>query len=390
MEDRNNSGIARRLAEEQDLAQAAQDWRNVVANRVDSYKTRRSRKRLAGEFSMKLDFNPHPQPRPEASSPASAEAVAGVQARPPASAEIELAQSPHVVESPAPAMEQPRVGFAPSAASSEPDYPIPQLEPPGGAAAMALRSFMAQAASVKALERAERAMSSAGPEPEPPPPSQPWYKPEGWTILAPPRVSEAAKVIEFPRAPVLFPVDELAEEVADRPRILDVPEMEPPAPPPLAELSSMAEEEVTPAPAPSFELPLRVASLPQRLLAALCDSLLVLASCVLFGAIVHRMCPLLPHSKQTLGALAVVPVILWTAYHYLFYVYVGLTPGMKLAGLRLNNFSGERPGWNDRRARALALVLSCASLGLGFAWALVDEDQLCWHDRITRTYLTQG
>jgi hypothetical protein len=29
-------------------------------------------------------------------------------------------------------------------------------------------------------------------------------------------------------------------------------------------------------------------------------------------------------------------------------------------------------------------------MGLGFAWALVDEDCLGWHDRITRTYLRRS
>ena len=32
-------------------------------------------------------------------------------------------------------------------------------------------------------------------------------------------------------------------------------------------------------------------------------------------------------------------------------------------------------------------VLSLASLGLGYAWSLIDEDQLCWHDRVTATHI---
>ena len=34
------------------------------------------------------------------------------------------------------------------------------------------------------------------------------------------------------------------------------------------------------------------------------------------------------------------------------------------------------------------MILSAVSLGLGFAWAFFDEDTLCWHDRMTRTYST--
>jgi hypothetical protein len=35
----------------------------------------------------------------------------------------------------------------------------------------------------------------------------------------------------------------------------------------------------------------------------------------------------------------------------------------------------------------IASILSAGSLGLGFAWSYLDEDALCWHDRITHTYL---
>jgi hypothetical protein len=41
----------------------------------------------------------------------------------------------------------------------------------------------------------------------------------------------------------------------------------------------------------------------------------------------------------------------------------------------------------DRQTRAAASALSAFSIGLGYAWALVDEDRLGWHDRISRTHL---
>jgi hypothetical protein len=40
-----------------------------------------------------------------------------------------------------------------------------------------------------------------------------------------------------------------------------------------------------------------------------------------------------------------------------------------------------------RRWRVLAGCLSAVSAGMGYAWVLLDEDALCWHDRITHTYL---
>jgi hypothetical protein len=36
--------------------------------------------------------------------------------------------------------------------------------------------------------------------------------------------------------------------------------------------------------------------------------------------------------------------------------------------------------------RIAALFLSAAPVGLGFLWALIDEDSLGWHDRLSRTY----
>jgi len=87
-------------------------------------------------------------------------------------------------------------------------------------------------------------------------------------------------------------------------------------------------------------------------------------------------------------ATAAVPVLIWAVYQFLFIVYAGRTFGMEVARLRLCRFDGQRPGWRDRKERAVVTILSLVSVGFGFLWALVDEDTLCWHDRATRTYIT--
>jgi uncharacterized RDD family membrane protein YckC len=84
-----------------------------------------------------------------------------------------------------------------------------------------------------------------------------------------------------------------------------------------------------------------------------------------------------------LGVMA----ILWILFQYLFLVHGNGTPGMLLADLELATFDGKAVPVNGRRCRALATVLSAFSLGFGYAWALIDEDQLGWHDRITGTML---
>jgi uncharacterized RDD family membrane protein YckC len=99
---------------------------------------------------------------------------------------------------------------------------------------------------------------------------------------------------------------------------------------------------------------------------------------------VTRAIPPLPLAIETLGILA---AVLWVGYQYLAMVFAGITPGLKLAKLQLHRFDGTPVPRRLRQWRMLASLLSGISLGLGYAWCFLDEDQLCWHDRITRTYM---
>jgi uncharacterized RDD family membrane protein YckC len=76
-------------------------------------------------------------------------------------------------------------------------------------------------------------------------------------------------------------------------------------------------------------------------------------------------------------------------YQYVFLVHSSGTPGMFLSQLELVTFDGKRPRVLSRRCRALACALSAGSLGLGYGWAFIDEDQLGWHDRMTQTLLRE-
>ena len=87
------------------------------------------------------------------------------------------------------------------------------------------------------------------------------------------------------------------------------------------------------------------------------------------------------------AALVVVAALLWTAYEFLFVVYTGSTPGLRAARLRLAGFDGSAPTRRLRRWRVLASFLSAFSAGLGYLWCFLDQDGLCWHDRITRTHV---
>ena len=197
-----------------------------------------------------------------------------------------------------------------------------------------------------------------------------------------------AKILEFPRsaaapAPVL---DELAEPVTDRPRILEVPELLLP-PPALGGILIEPVEEPEKERRPGFELPLQAAPMSRRLLAGAIDSLFVISAFAVFAYIFFRVTSIVPALPQAAGISVSLIALFWVAYQYLLLVYTGTTPGLKLARLQLSRFDGAAVPRNIRRWRVLASMLSGLSLALGYAWCFMDEDRLCWHDRITRTYM---
>jgi uncharacterized RDD family membrane protein YckC len=208
------------------------------------------------------------------------------------------------------------------------------------------------------------------------------------------------KVIHFPRPagmepPIAPPAYDFAEPVLDRPRIMDVPEDTMPTirGPLFADIrldESKSEEMAQPKFGERIEVPLQVAAMNQRVFSGLIDSLIVGIASVVFGVIAWNVLPEIPRTKG-MGALALgIPAAFWFIYQYVFLVYAGQTTGMQMAQLRLSTFDGKQPTWEERRYRALAMLLSCISVGLGFAWSMIDEDQLCWHDKISRTYPVQG
>ena len=252
---------------------------------------------------------------------------------------------------------------------------------------------------------------------EPRPASQPAQEPSP---------EPSAKVIEFPRSAAIpvFQVSDLADPVfdRDRPRIVEAPEMLPPPPALGGMLIEPAQQEAADrrADSPSAFPSAPSASIAQRALAALVDGVVLATALAAFAAIFLRLNPTLNpvsgpvpmHPGPMLAgptlaapmlsgpslsgpslavALAVVAVLLWKAYEFLFVVYTGSTPGLRAARLRLVEFDGSPLNRRLRRWRVLASCLSAFSAGLGYLWCVLDQDGLCWHDRITRTHVqSQG
>jgi hypothetical protein len=198
-----------------------------------------------------------------------------------------------------------------------------------------------------------------------------------------------AKIIEFPGfawGPPVSPPDQLAEPVIGRPRILDVPEEAAPLPA-LGGITIEAVEVPHTEKRLGIDLPLQSAPMALRMFAAGIDGLIVLAASGLFGFIFWKIAAIRPPRAQIIGLAIGIPCLFWAVYQYLLLVYAASSPGLRVAGLELTRFDGGRTTRKVRFWRVLASYLSAVSIGMGYAWLFLDEDSLCWHDRITHTYL---
>jgi uncharacterized RDD family membrane protein YckC len=219
--------------------------------------------------------------------------------------------------------------------------------------------------------------------------------PETRLVEEAPVAPTTAKIIEFPRSefqrswtPPPAPLDELAEPVFDRDRlrILEAPEVVPP-PPALGGITIEAAQRPEVEKRPGIDIPLQSAPLTRRILAAAIDGVIIVAAGALFGFIFWKVTAIRPPRLQVFSLAAGLSCLFWAVYQYLLVVYSGTTPGLRLARLELARFDGSRASRRLRRWRILASFLSAASLGMGYVWVFLDEDSLCWHDRITHTYL---
>lgn len=195
-------------------------------------------------------------------------------------------------------------------------------------------------------------------------------------------------VIEFPRSAAIpvFHDTELADPIVSRPRIVEAPEIVPP-PPALGGILIEPAQTELPERRLTTEPSVASASIPRRLLGASLDALVLAAALSACGAIFLRLNPIsLPLSGVT-GAAGSLLVILWMIYQFMFIVLTGSTPGLRATRLQITKLDGTSVSRSTRRWRVLASFLSAFAAGLGYLWCLLDQDSLCWHDRITRTHI---
>ncbi|MBV9669571.1 MAG: RDD family protein [Acidobacteriales bacterium] len=142
-------------------------------------------------------------------------------------------------------------------------------------------------------------------------------------------------------------------------------------------------------PESEFDLPLKVAPVELRCWAGLIDAAIVLGSAITFCSVFYGMQHEIPKQKVILGFSLLVIACFWAIYQILFLTYAGTTPGLRAMRLGISGYDDQVPSVQRRLYRAVSLVLTTMSLGIGFAWAVFDEDRLGWHDRMTRTFPRQ-
>jgi uncharacterized RDD family membrane protein YckC len=132
----------------------------------------------------------------------------------------------------------------------------------------------------------------------------------------------------------------------------------------------------------------RIASIDERRLAAMIDLFCLLFA---YGGFLGLFGSLGGHftlSKLSVAVCATTFAIVYLQYFALFTIFGGTTPGMMMRGLQVVSFSGEPPTPKQMLLRSVGYLLSAGTVFLGFLWAMWDEDELTWHDRLSRTYLS--
>lgn len=126
-----------------------------------------------------------------------------------------------------------------------------------------------------------------------------------------------------------------------------------------------------------------------RLLANVVDLSLILGITTGIAALVAHSLESFPGLKTTELAAAAALALAAVLYFGLSFVLAGRTLGMKFAGIALCTFEGESPDPAQIRGRFGAMLISLLPFGLGAAWAIFDDDHLCWHNRTAKMYLRE-
>lgn len=125
----------------------------------------------------------------------------------------------------------------------------------------------------------------------------------------------------------------------------------------------------------------------RRMMATVVDAALIMG--LVFGTmyLISSNLDTLP-GKHAFEAFGVLGVLGFAAlYEWFFLTFAKVTPGMRYAQLALCTFDEQMPTREQVNGRLKAMLISVLPVGLGMLWSIFDEDQMSWHDRLSKTYL---
>jgi uncharacterized RDD family membrane protein YckC len=144
---------------------------------------------------------------------------------------------------------------------------------------------------------------------------------------------------------------------------------------------------------PQAELGSRAAPIKQRALAGLLDVTLIAVAAGLFVGVFAALTTYWRPdavANPEIKTVAAVFFALLSFYWLVFIYYIGRTQGMFWMQLEIVSLDGTEPENSQRLMRALGTIVSTASFGIGFAWSLVDEEALTFHDNMSKTMIVEA
>jgi len=125
----------------------------------------------------------------------------------------------------------------------------------------------------------------------------------------------------------------------------------------------------------------------RRMMATMVDAALIAGLVCGVAYLIASNVDYLPgkRASEICGALALLGFA--ALYEWFFLTYAKVTPGMRYAQLSLCTFDEAVPTREQIKGRLKAMLISVLPMGLGMLWSVFDDDQMSWHDRLSKTYL---
>jgi|SRR6185312_10300602 len=131
-----------------------------------------------------------------------------------------------------------------------------------------------------------------------------------------------------------------------------------------------------------------VATPTHRAVAAAIDGAIILFGYGVFLALFNLMGGSLGHGKSFWIGMGAILSLVAMLYGMIWAIAGRETAGMHFTDLQLITFDGFQVDARSRALRFAATWLSVCSGGLGVLWAVADEENLTWHDHISKTFPT--